>query len=115
SSSPGSKSALRGVMGAATRNLKCRLEESDHSRLVVFHRTDGEEIFILPAERLDAATLDKLKGGEVRCGVQGPSDDGSSLLHLTNAEGEMLFQQKVWIRSATWARILRDRENEPRA
>ena len=102
-------------MGATTRHLKCRLEESGHSRIVVFQGTGGEEIFILPAERLDAATLEKLKGGQVRCGVQGPSGDGSSLLHLTDAEGEMLFQQKVWIRSATWARILRDRENEPRA
>ena len=102
-------------MGAATRNLKCRFEESGHSRIVVFHGTGGEEIFILPAERLDATTLEKLKGGEVRCGVQGPSEDGSSLLHLMDAEGEMLFQQKVWIRSATWARILRERDHEPRA
>ena len=97
-------------MGAAIRNLKCRLEESGHSRVVIFHRDDGEEIFILPAERLDSATLDKLKSGGVLCGVQGPSGDGTSSLHLTSSEGELLYEQKVWIRSATWARMLRERE-----
>ena len=95
-------------MGTATRTLKCRIEESDHSRVVIFHREDGEEIFVLPAERLDPAMLEKLKGGQIRCGVEGPSQDGTSSLHLRNAEGEMLFQQKVWIRSGTWARLLRE-------
>jgi hypothetical protein len=97
-------------MGSATRRLKYRLEESDHSRVVIFHRDDGEEIFVLPAERLDSTMLEKLKGGQIRCGVEGPSGDGSSSLHLMNAEGEMLFQQKVWIRSATWARLMREQE-----
>jgi hypothetical protein len=97
-------------MGAARRNLKCRLEESGHSRVVIFHREDGEEIFILPAERLDPATLEKLKSGGVLCGVQGPAGDGTSSLHLTSAEGQLLYEQKVWIRSATWARMLREQE-----
>ncbi|MDQ6891236.1 MAG: hypothetical protein M3167_00965 [Acidobacteriota bacterium] len=98
-------------MGSPTRQLKCRLEESGHSRVVIFHREDGEEIFVLPAERLDPPMLEKLKGGQIRCGVEGPSGDGSSSLHLMNAEGEMLFRQKVWIRSATWARLVREPEN----
>ena len=92
-------------MVAVSRNLKCRLEESGHSRVVVFHQEGGEEIFILPAERLDPATLEKLKNGKVRCGVEGPSSDGTSSLHLKTPDGEMLYQQKVWIRSATWARM----------
>jgi hypothetical protein len=97
-------------MGSAMRTLKCRLEESGHSRAVIFHKDDGEEIFVLPAERLDPAMLEKLKGGHIRCGVEGPSGDGTSSLHLMDAEGGMLFQQKVWIRSATWARLMRERE-----
>ncbi|HYK42387.1 MAG TPA: hypothetical protein VE007_08350 [Thermoanaerobaculia bacterium] len=98
-------------MGAATRNLKCRFEESGHSRVVIFHREDGEEIFILPAERLDPGTLEKLKSGGVVCGVHGPSGDGTSSLHLATEEGEVLYEQKVWIRSATWARMLREQEH----
>jgi hypothetical protein len=90
-------------MATVTRNLKCRVEESGHSRVVIFHVDDGEEIFILPAERLDPATLEKLKAGEVHCGVQGPESDGTSSLHLKTSEGELLYEQKVWIRSATWA------------
>ena len=92
-------------MGAASRNLKCRFEESGHSRVVIFQQEGGEEIFVLPAERLDAATLEKLKGGEVHCGVEGPASDGTSSLHLKTSEGETLYQQKVWIRSAAWARM----------
>jgi hypothetical protein len=97
-------------MGTAIRTLKCRIEESDHSRVVIFHREDGEEIFVLPAERLDSAMLEKLKGGQIRCGVAGPSEDGTSSIHLTDAEGETLFEQKVWIRSATWTRLMREQE-----
>jgi len=97
-------------MGGVIRTLKCRIEESDHSRVVIFHREDGEEIFVLPAERFDPTMLEKLKRGQIRCDVKGPSQDGTSSLHLTNTEGEMVFEQKVWIRSATWTRLMREQE-----
>ncbi|MEO8189061.1 MAG: hypothetical protein ABI682_01860 [Acidobacteriota bacterium] len=94
-------------MSATSRELKCRLEKSGHSRVIVFHREDGQEVLVLPAERLDPRTLEKLEAHEVRCAVQGPAPDGTSALEMMSAEGDLLFQQKVWIGSGTWNRNLR--------
>lgn len=94
-------------MSSTNRELKCRLEKSGHSRVVIFHREDGQEVFVLPAERLDALALEKLESNDVRCAVAGPSADGTSALQMTTSEGDLLFQQKVWIGSGTWSRILR--------
>ena len=93
-------------MGTATRDLRCRLEQSGHARVVVFHSEDGEEVFVLPAERLDAPTLEKLREQKVRCAVDGPSKDGTSALSVRGETGELLFQQNVGIRAAAWSRLL---------
>ncbi|MCA1610791.1 MAG: hypothetical protein ABR610_15865 [Thermoanaerobaculia bacterium] len=94
-------------MSATNRELKCRLEKSGHSRVVVFHDENGQEVLVLPAERLDPLALEKLESNEVRCAVAGPSPDGTSALQMTSHEGTLLFQQRVWIGSGTWSRILR--------
>ncbi len=92
----------------AARDLRCRLEKSGHAHVVVFLRENGEEIFILPAERLDAPTLQKLRDQKVRCALDGPSDDGTSAISVRADSGELLFQQNVWIRAAAWNRLVRD-------
>jgi hypothetical protein len=96
------------LVGSVSRDLKCRLERSGHSRVVIFHRDDGEEIFVLPAERLDPVTLQKLEQQEVRCAVDAPGGDGTSALCVRSLGGETLYQQRVWIRSGTWARMVRE-------
>ncbi|MEP6801792.1 MAG: hypothetical protein ABJC07_07640 [Acidobacteriota bacterium] len=87
--------------------MTCRLEKSGHSRVVVFHKEDGQEVLALPAERLELRLLHKLESEEVRCGVRGPEPDGTSAIQMTSVEGDLLFQQKVWIGSGTWSRVLR--------
>lgn len=62
---------------------------------------------MLPAERLDLGMLDKVESQEVRCGVRGPASDGTSAIQMTSIEGDVLFQQKVWIGSGTWSRVVR--------
>ena len=94
-------------MSSTNRELKCRLENSGHSRVVVFLGEDGQEVLVLPAERLDPLALEKLELNEVRCAVAGPSPDGTSALQMTSPEGALLFQQKVWIGSGTWSRLVR--------
>ncbi|MEO8430760.1 MAG: hypothetical protein ABI592_04565 [Acidobacteriota bacterium] len=85
--------------------MKCRLERSGHSDVVVFHGDDGEEFFVLPAERLDPATLEKLRDSKVRCAVGGPVEDGTAALSMHGEEGELLFEQNVWIRAAALGRL----------
>ncbi|MDQ2870325.1 MAG: hypothetical protein M3S32_06255 [Acidobacteriota bacterium] len=94
-------------MGSTDCELKCRLEKSGHSSVVVFHREDGQEVLVLPAERLDALALQKLESNDVRCAVAGPAPDGTSALQVMSSDGALLFQQRVWIGSGTWSRILR--------
>lgn len=95
-------------MNALSRGLKCRLETSGHSRVVVFHREDGEEVFVLPAERLDPVTLEKVRAHEIACAVDAPQPDGTSALTIRDLDGELLLRQKVWIRAGTWSRLLRE-------
>lgn len=88
------------------RDLTCHLEKSGHSRVLVFRRQDGLEILVLPAERLDVRLLEKVEANEIRCAVATPAPDGTSALQMTSPEGDVLFQQKVWIGSGTWNRVL---------